>query len=112
MLLQVAYVYLFLVASGVPEELPKAKIPLVELPAAAPPYDTALADPTPAAVLVQEAKVYLFLTVEPVRQEHPKANMPTVPSGPPALPLHPQLLAEVAPNAIGDGIALNSLKLG
>ena len=38
-----------------PLATPKANMPLVELPAAEPPYEEALAEPTPVAVLEQQA---------------------------------------------------------
>lgn len=86
-------------------------MPRVLFPAADPLYVPAVdaaADP-----LVSQANVYLLRVVDaPTHVTVPKANIPTVPGDTPALTLHPQLRAEVAPNAIGDGIALNSLKLG
>ena len=90
--------------------LPIAKIPRVLLLAADPEQELALE--AVAVPLVSLAYVYLFLMVETVQLFLPSANIPTVASAPPTLTPKPQLRAEVAPNAIGDGIALNSLKLG
>lgn len=72
--------YLFLVANAVPRPShPSAKIPTVALPAAAPPYDEAVA--AVADPLVHAAYVNLFLVVVP-RAVHPpqrpRANIPMV----------------------------------
>lgn len=108
-----AYMYLFRVATVEEQVLePKANIPRVLLPAADAHCDTALDDV--ARLLLSQANVYLLRVVDtPTPVTVPSANIPTVPGARPAFAaLHPQLLAEVAPNAIGDGIALGSLKLG
>jgi hypothetical protein len=56
---------------------PKAKIPRVSLPAAAPSFEAQLA--AVADVLVQPEYVYLLRVVEPVDVgDAPKAKMPTV----------------------------------
>jgi hypothetical protein len=112
-LVQQAYVYLFRVAVLVKHpSCPKANMPFVLFPTADPPLDAALATPTPDAVLASVAYVYLLrVVVLPTEGLRPIAKMPTVPSGPPTLTLHPQLRADVAPNADGDGMS-GSLKLG
>ena len=61
-----------------------------------------------AEVFASHANVYLSLVVVKL----PIANIPIVPAARPAFPLlHPQLRADVAPNADGDGMS-GSLKLG
>jgi hypothetical protein len=101
-----AYVYLLRVVVL----FPIAKMPRVLLPAAEE-YIEATLDEA-AVPFVSQANVYLLRVTDAEQETLPSANMPTVPAARPDLTLHPQLLAEVAPNAIGDGIALNSLKLG
>ena len=72
---------------------PRAKIPNVEVPAAAPLYDAALA--AVADALVQPEYVYLFRVVEGVLGSLPKAKIPTV-ELPTADPLHVPTLDAVA----------------
>ena len=85
-------------------------MPRVEFPAAEPAEDAMLA--AVATPLLSQENVYLLRVAKPPQQLVPSANIPTVPDAAPTLTPKPQLLAEVAPNAIGDGIALSSLKLG
>jgi hypothetical protein len=78
-LVQQAYVYLLRVVDPLMHTpvVPKAKIPLVLLPAAEPLADATLAAPTPDAVLEQQAYVNLLRMVE--RQgAQPKAKIPLV----------------------------------
>jgi hypothetical protein len=69
----------------------------VQLPAAAPPKELALA--AAAVPLVSQAKVYLLrvvVGVPPPDCEHPIAKIPTVPTLPPLTP-NPKPVAEIAP---------------
>ena len=84
-------------------------MPRVLFPVADPYRDATLA--AVSAPLLSHANVYLLRVVDGTGAD-PKAKMPTVPTAPPALAaLHPQLRADVAPNADGDGMS-GSLKLG
>ena len=85
----VLYIYLFLIFV----KLPNAKIPLVELPAAAPKYE--FAEDDAADPFESQAYVYLFLINDVDPQTRPNANIPTVavPAAAPSLEL---LLAHVA----------------
>lgn len=75
---QQAYVYLFLVVVAThPLDAPKAKIPRVLFPAAAPLLVATLAAATPLAVDVHVAYVYLLRVVE-THNAFPKAKMPRV----------------------------------
>ncbi len=74
----VAYVYLLRVVLALPALLiPKAKMPLVELPAAEPLFEFSLADATPTAVDVQVEYVYL-LRVAVLPKLQPIAIIPLV----------------------------------
>lgn len=74
-------------------------MPRVELPAAEPNRDDALAAATPQAVEVHEAYVYLFLVVDLVVGVHPNANMPRV-ELPAADPFLDAALAAATPIAV------------
>ena len=80
-LLQQAYVYLFLVETILDPLHPIEKIPRVLFPAAVPDIEETLDDATPQEVFVHVAYVYLFLVEEagpasePVR---PNAKIPRV----------------------------------
>jgi hypothetical protein len=85
--------------------MPKAKIPLVEFPAALPALVTALEAPTPDAVDVQEAYVYLLRTVEPTPPVLcPNAKIPLV-LLPAAAPCIESALETATPQAVDTQVA-------
>lgn len=84
--------YLFLTTEK-PEAYPNAKIPTVELPAADPPFDAALA--AVADAFTQPEYVYLSRVVDATQLTLPKANMPVV-EFPVAEPMQLTALAAVA----------------
>ena len=97
--------YLFLVVVLVDAHVcPRAKIPLVEFPAADPEQLAALAAPTPLDVDEQPEYVYLFLVVTLPVALHPNAKIPLV-TFPAADPFLLALLALATPVAVETHVA-------
>ena len=102
--------YLFLVVDPAKLICPKAKIPLVEFPAAEPAEEALLA--AVAVPFVSVENVYLLRVVDPTQLTTPKAKIPVVaPGGPPVFPVNPKAFAENAPLVMTAGMS-GSLKLG